>query len=285
MQGMELPNVERWSAHVAVVRGLNPGLFTGPGTNTFLVGTGRERILLDTGAGVRGYVPLLEQALTEECGGAELGEILATHIHPDHIGGAVDVLRRFGERPIGKRPWAEKDSRYAVEIRALDEGDVIRTEGATLRAYHTPGHSEDHLCFYLEEDRALFTGDVILGAGTTVIPLDGGDMGLYMETLERILELEIDVIYPGHGPQIPDARGKVNAYIQHRRTREAQILRALEEGASTVERIVDGAYQDTPRALHSAAAQSVRSNLVKLEREGRAARGIDAAGEEHWSPT
>ena len=285
MQGMELPNIERWSAHVAVVRGLNPGLFTGPGTNTYLVGTGAEPILLDTGAGVSGYVPLLEQALVEECGGAEPGEILATHVHPDHIGGATDVLRRFGERPVGKRPWPEKDARYPVEIRALDEGDVIRTEGATLRACHTPGHSEDHLCFYLEEDRALFTGDVILGAGTTVIPLDGGDMGLYMETLERMLELEIDVLYPGHGPLIPDARGKIRAYIDHRRAREAQILGALEAGASTVERIVEQAYQDTPKALHAAAAQSVRSNLVKLEREGRTARGIDAAGEEHWSPT
>jgi glyoxylase-like metal-dependent hydrolase (beta-lactamase superfamily II) len=283
MIGISLPDTERWSSRVFVVRGLNPGLFTGPGTNTYVVGTGPRPLLLDTGVGRPEYIPLLQQSLKAECDTDELSEILLTHVHPDHIGGAADVRKAFGDLPVRKHPWPEKDAAFPVPIQPLQDGDVIETEGATLRALHTPGHALDHICFYLEEERALFTGDVILGAGTSIVPIEGGDMDLYMRTLERLAELNLDRIYPGHGPWIPEATKKVQEYLDHRRGREAQILRAIESGVCSVAQIVATSYTDTPKALHPAAAQSVQSHLVKLERDQRVARGSDAGGEDIWS--
>ena len=283
MQGMKLPDSERWSPRVVVVRGLNPGPFTGPGTNTYLLGTGAARLLLDTGSGVSGYLELLETALQEICDDARLGEILVTHTHPDHLGGAPDVLERFGERSVSKMPWPERDRHVAVEIVPIGDGDRFETDGVTLRALHTPGHAQDHLCYYLEEERALFTGDVVLGAGTTVIPLDGGDMALYMDTLRRMLDLELERIYPGHGPYISKPKEKIQEYIDHRLEREQQIVAAAASGASTVEQMVERIYTDTPRYLYPAAGQSVLSHLLKLQAERRASRTTDAGGEEHWA--
>ncbi len=283
MQGMKLPDVERWSERVVVVRGLNPGPFTGPGTNTCLIGTGTRPFLLDTGDGREGYVPLLEEALTSECKLEEPGEIVVTHVHPDHIGGASAVLERFGPRAVHKMRWPGRDERYGLELSPIADGDVFETEGATLRAIHTPGHAQDHICFYLEEDRAVFSGDVVLGAGTSVIPQDGGDLGLYMDSLERLLDLDLDTIYPAHGPKITDPRAKIREYIDHRLAREQAILGAIRDGASTIEGVVERVYTDTPRYLFPAAGQSVLSHLVKLEREDRATRRVDAAGQESWS--
>ncbi len=283
MWGMSLPDIDRWSSRVVVVRGLNPGPFTGPGTNTYLIGTGSHPLLLDTGVGIDGYVPLLERALEEECASDAPGDLVITHVHPDHLGGAPSVLRRFGARSVAKLPWPRKDERFEIEITPLAEGAEIKTEGATLRAFHTPGHAQDHLCFYLEEEQALFTGDVVLGAGTSVIPLDGGDMALYLDSLRRILELDLERIYPGHGPYIDDPRAKVEEYIQHRHLREAQIMEAIRAGFTSVEKIIEEVYRETPRALYPAAAQSVLSHLIMLERASRASRAVDASGEEHWA--
>ncbi len=283
MFGTSAPDVERWSSRVVVVRGLNPGPFTGPGTNTYLIGTGSSRLLLDTGSGVAGYLPLLEGALIDECDGASLGDIVLTHVHPDHIGGAADVIGRFGARTVYKKPWPGRDESYPVELTPLAEGDRIETEGATLRAIYTPGHAVDHICFYLEEERALFTGDVVLGQGTTVIPQDGGDMGLYLDTLHRLLELDTARIYPGHGPLIADPRAKLRDYIEHRMERERQVMEALRSGAQSIPEMVERIYVDTPPARHPAAGQSVRSHLIKLEAEKRAQRSLDAANEEIWA--
>jgi glyoxylase-like metal-dependent hydrolase (beta-lactamase superfamily II) len=165
----------------------------------------------------------------------------------------------------------------------VGDGETFHTNGVTVRAIHTPGHSADHLCFYLEEERALFTGDVVLGVGTSVVPLEGGDMGDYLRTLERLLTLEVDRIYPGHGPMIPNAREKLQEYLDHRLERECQVIDAVQSGAHTVEQMVERIYVGYPRVLYPAAGQSVLSHLHKLERERRAVRQLDAAGEEHWT--
>jgi glyoxylase-like metal-dependent hydrolase (beta-lactamase superfamily II) len=282
MQGMRMPDVERWSERVVVVRGLNPGPFTGPGTNTYLLGTSARPLLLDTGVGHPEYPPLLEKALADECGAREPGDVVVTHVHPDHLGGARDVLERFGPRRISKHPWPVRDAAFELELTPLGDGDVVRTEGATLRAIHTPGHALDHLCFYFEEEKALFTGDLILGAGTTVIPADGGDMALYLDSLERLLALDLERIYPAHGPRIDAPHAKIREYLAHRRMRESQVLEALAAGVTEVSAMVERMYTDTPKFLHAAAAQSVRAHLLKLERDG-AVRRSSRDGGERWA--
>jgi glyoxylase-like metal-dependent hydrolase (beta-lactamase superfamily II) len=267
MLGMTLPDVDVWSDRVVVALGQNPGLFTGPGTNTYLIGTGRRRILLDTGQGVDAYLPRLEEAM-ELAGCDELQEIVLTHAHGDHIGGVEQVQERFGQLEVKKKPWPMLDDRYGFPITPIDDGHVVETEGATLRALHTPGHAPDHLCFMLEEERSLISGDNVLGVGTTVIPAESGDLAEYMSSLERLLAEEPTRIYPAHGPCIEDGRAKIREYIDHRHARERQILSAMTGGAHRVPEIVAIVYAAYPKALHAAAAQSVTSHLVKLEREG-----------------
>lgn len=269
--GMQMPNVDRWSERVVVALGQNPSAFTGPGTNTYLVGTGQRRILLDTGQGVPEYLPVLDEAL-EVAGCEGIQEIVLTHGHPDHIGGAAQVIERYGPLTVKKRPWPEIDAEHAIEITAIDHGDVVRTEGATLRAIHSPGHAPDHLCFVLEEEGSLFTGDNVLGVGTTVIPSQSGDLADYMDSLARLLDEAPTRIYPAHGPCVEDGPAKLREYIAHRNLREQQIVSALRDGAERVPEIVEIVYAAYPKALHAAAGQSVASHLLKLERDGRVSR-------------
>jgi glyoxylase-like metal-dependent hydrolase (beta-lactamase superfamily II) len=146
---------------------------------------------------------------------------------------------------------------------------VIRGDGYTLRAYHTPGHAKDHICYYLEEERALFTGDVILGVGTTVIPADGGNLGEYLATLRRLQTLDLARIYPGHGPVIDKAPEKVTEYLEHRLERERQIVHELEGGPKTVPEMVAEIYKEYPVHLHQAAGHSVMAHVDKLIQDGR----------------
>jgi len=269
MIGLALPDIDRWSDRVVVALGQNPGVFTGPGTNTYLVGTGRSRILLDTGSGHSEYMPVLERAL-EQAGCEQIQEIVLTHGHPDHIGGAEAVIERYGRLRVSKRPWKGVDERFDVEITPIDDGAVIETEGATLRALHTPGHAEDHLCFVLEQERSLFSGDNVLGVGTTVIPGQGGNLLDYMNSLERLLAEQPGSIYPAHGPHIVDGQAKIREYIDHRNQREQQIIDALANGPLNIGEIVKIVYVGYPESLHAAAGSSVCSHLLKLESEQRA---------------
>jgi len=254
MMGMKLPDIDQWSERVIVALGQNPSVFAGPGTNTYLVGTGPERILLDPGGGETAYIPFLEQAL--ERGACRIQEIVLTHGHPDHIGGVRQVIERFGELEVKKQPWPMMDETHHVEITPIEDGSVIHTEGATLRALHTPGHAPDHLCFILEEERSLFSGDNILGVGTTVIPAESGNLGDYMASLERLLEEEPTRIYPAHGPCIEQGTAKIREYIDHRLERNRQILDALDQGAALPMEIVEIVYAAYPKVLHPAAAQN-----------------------------
>ena len=272
MIGLRLQDIDVWSPRVTVVLGQNPGMFTGPGTNTYLVGTGRRPLLLDTGQGVAAYLPLLERALAQR-GADGLQEIVLTHGHVDHIGGVPAIRQRFGDLRVSKMPWPGRDPE--LSLTAVGDAVVIKTEGATLRGIWTPGHARDHLCFYLEEEKGLFTGDVVLGAGTTVIG-DDGDLGDYLDSLRRLLELDVAVIYPAHGPLIRNPREKIEQYVAHRELRETQILDGLRAGVSDVPALVKRMYTDVPEALHTAAAMSVNAHLRKLQKEGRVAQAAGA---------
>ena len=269
MAGLTLPDFDIWSDWVSTVLGQNPSAFTGPGTNTYLVGKGKKPILLDTGIGLDVYDPLLKQGLAATKNGAtELQEIVITHVHQDHIGGVPHVQAQFGDLKVSKKAWPGKDDEYDFPLTYIEDGATIETDGATLRAVHTPGHALDHLCYYLEEEKALFTGDVVLGAGTTVIPEEGGGLIDYLPSLRKLLELDLSVIYPAHGPAIREPYKKLNDYISHRELREQQVLEAMNAGLTEIPLMVKRIYVDTPEFLHKAAAGSVRSHLVKLEKEG-----------------
>lgn len=270
-QAPDFPRTTRLTERVRRVLGLNPGLMTGPGTNTYLVGR-RRPVLIDTGAGVAEYVPLLSGFLEAEALG-DVSRALLTHRHRDHMGGAPDLRRLYPRLPVGK--LVVNDPSLPVPVEPLADGAVVRGDGVTLHALHTPGHASDHLCYYLEEERALFTGDLILGGSTTVIPPDDGDLGDYLASLRRVLDLDVETIYPGHGPTLRPARPVIEGYIAHRLAREAQIVAALGAGAATVPEIVAQVYRDVAPALHAVAQLSVTSHLVKLEREGRVDRSAD----------
>lgn len=258
---------ETLSDRVRVVLGQNPGIMTGPGTNTYLVGTD-EPILIDTGSGLSVYEDHLKAAL-EEARLPPPRTVLITHAHPDHLGGGESILRIAPDATIYKFHRPEGGEPFDTPFTALSDGQVLGTKGATLEAIYTPGHANDHSVFYLREEQALFTGDLILGVGTVVIPLEGGDMAHYLASLEKLLARDLSHIYPGHGPLISDARAKIEEYLAHRLMREQQVLDAVMRGLSEPCRIVKEIYAEVPAILHPAAEQSVRQHLRKLVEERR----------------
>ena len=262
------------ASQVRIVLGQNPGLQTGPGTNTYLFG-GDRLVLIDTGAGVPAYDPLLRQAVSALKG--RLSLILVSHGHGDHIGGLPAVRRLYPHAVARKFPGEAPVS----AIEPVAAGELIRHDGITLQAIHTPGHATDHLCFYWLEEQALFSGDLILGEGTAVIPRVGGSLMDYLASLKRLCSLDIRRIYPGHGPVIEDPPAKITEYIEHRHMRERQVLDALHAGARTIREMVARIYADVPRGLHPLAEETVWNHLVKLEGERRVRR-IQEAGRETY---
>jgi ribonuclease/clavin/mitogillin len=261
----DFPKTATPSDLVGRVLGLNPGMMTGPGTNTYLVGRS-DPILIDTGSGVPEYIPLLERYLDER-GWRAPSRVLLTHRHRDHLGGVKDLRTRFPGLPVAKR--IHRDDDLPENIGDIRDGDVIEGDGVTLVAVYTPGHASDHLCYYLREEKALFTGDVVLSGSTSVIPAGDGDLLDYMNSLKRLQGLDVRRIYSAHGPVIEDGPERLADYIAHRLMRERQILEALGDGLDTIPAMVRRIYADVPEKLHMMAAQSVESHLKKLARESQ----------------
>ena len=281
MSAPPFPTTATPSDLVGRVLGLNPGLMTGPGTNTYLVGR-RDPILIDTGAGVPDYVPLLERYLAER-GFTQPSRVLLTHRHRDHLGGVEQLRERFHGLRVSK--MRHRDAGLPEPIDDLRDGETVHGEGVTLVPVYTPGHASDHLCYYLVEERALFTGDVVLGGSTTVIPADDGDLLDYLASLRRLLRLDVQRIYPAHGPVIEDGPGRIREYIDHRMLRERQILEALADKVETIPEMVKRIYVDVTPALHPMAALSVESHLKKLARENRVHEDKRADKPSRWTLT
>lgn len=265
---VELPDVAVLSPRVTRILGQNPGNYTLQGTNTYIVGTGRRRLLIDTGEGKPSYEQLLGTFLRDA--NVEIERIIITHWHHDHTGGIPQVMKLLGRSvPVHKLPDAEHDddvTATGVALQAVEDGATLSVEGATLRVMATPGHTDDHMCLHLAEENAVFSGDSVLGQGTTVFE----NLRKYLKSLQRIADTDCALIYPSHGPHITTGVAKVNEYIAHRMARERQVIDVLaSKGASTVQDMVQDIYAGYPTALHAAAAGGLLQHLGKLEEEGR----------------
>lgn len=250
--------------HIRHFTAANPGYMTLEGTNQYLLGKD-EITVIDVALSSKENIDgILEQA--EAIGGKKIDKILLTHIHRDHSGGALALKKKSGAKLGICRLRAgyvgDEDFTYG-------DGDEIPYDGGKLTVVHTPGHESGHCCFYEPVEQVLFTGDHILGRGTTVIAPPDGDMAAYVESLEKLLRLRVRWMLPGHGPAIGDPHAKIKEYIDHRLLREQEVLLALSHGQHTIPSITAGIYTDLPKALLAAAQLSVEAHLLKLIREGR----------------
>jgi glyoxylase-like metal-dependent hydrolase (beta-lactamase superfamily II) len=244
----------------------NPGLMTGPGTNTYLVGID-EVAVIDPGPALKEHADAIIGASMRE----RVRWVLLTHTHPDHWPAAQQIAKATGALIAGFSPFPKADEVTLDLDLVLNDGDTIDGTEFRLEALHTPGHAPNHLCFLLDEDRALFTGDHILNGTTTVVnPQRGGDMVQYLKSLDRLRKIKrIARICPGHGDVIDEPYAVLDEYVAHRKMRERQILKLLKEQPRTIKRIVDTLYTDTPDGLIEMAQKQVYAHLLKLKAEGK----------------
>jgi glyoxylase-like metal-dependent hydrolase (beta-lactamase superfamily II) len=270
--------VEQLTPLIRRVVARNPSPFTFKGTGTYIVGRGRVAVI-DPGPDLAGHVTALLEALK----GETVSHIVVTHTHLDHSPAAAAVQRATGAKTYGFGPHGsgraedrtgvggvtEEGGDHAFRPdTALRDGDAVEGPGWRLVAVETPGHTSNHLCFALAEERALFSGDHVMGWSTSVIAPPDGDMAAYRRSLTKLLGRDDAVYWPTHGPAIPDPKPYVSAFIAHRREREAAILARLAQGDDTIPVIVDRVYLGLDPRLKGAAARSVLAHLVELVERG-----------------
>lgn len=258
-----------------LIAGRNPGAFTGPGTNTYLL-PGATPTLIDTAEGAAAFLDEVAEGVAEP--GSEgdrsrtgLHQVLVTHAHPDHIGGARAVAERFPGAGFAKFPWPDVDAGTELSWRPLADDTVLTAGDGHLWVLHTPGHAPDHVCFYDPRSAVIFAGDLVLNGGSVVIPASrGGHLSSYLRSLHRVLDLKPRRMLPGHGDPVENPAALIRAYLAHRQQREQQVVGVLKAGPATPDEIVGAIYQGTPEAVRAAARESVLAHLVRLEEMGHA---------------
>src|SRR4051794_1229350 len=237
----------------------NPGVMTGPGTNTYLVGID-EVAVIDPGVDDDAHLDAIAG-----CGGDRIRWILCTHTHPDHSPGAAALKAATGAEVLafGNRDGLKVDKR-------IGQGHRVEATEFRLTAHHTPGHASNHLCFFLEEERMLFSGDHIMEGSTVVISPPDGDMAVYLDSLAKVRQLRLRSIAPGHGHLIDEPKPLVDWYIEHRLEREQQVLDALTSaGTAKIDQIVPAIYLELDPELVPVAQRTVHAHLLKLAAEGK----------------
>ncbi|KAG9854982.1 Metallo-hydrolase/oxidoreductase, partial [Aureobasidium melanogenum] len=274
----KLDHVEQVSPRVLRVLGQNPGKFTLQGTNTFIVGTGEQRLLIDTSGGEPEWASLIASTLEDQ--NISLSHVLLTHWHGDHTGGVKDLLCLYPH--LQGCIYKNDPEKGQTDIK---DGQIFEVPGATVRAVHTPGHSEDHMCFVLEEESALFTGDNVLGHGTSAVE----DLAVFMTTLVKMQNQACSLGYPAHGVVIQDLPAKMASELQRKHRRENQIMQALStahargEKSITVADLVQDMYgeavDEETRIL--ALIPMMTEVLCKLAGDGRTAFQV-VGGVKKW---
>ncbi|MBM3491959.1 MAG: MBL fold metallo-hydrolase [Alphaproteobacteria bacterium] len=255
----------------------NPSAFTLHGTGTYIVGRG-EVAVIDPGPDLPAHVAALQACLA----GEQVTHIVITHTHRDHSPAAKPLKSATGAptygfgphgsgRPEGGGEEVEEggDLEFRPDVRLADS-ETIAGKGWTLRAVYTPGHTSNHLCFQLAEEKALFSGDHVMGWSTTIVSPPDGDMRRYMASLDKLLARDDLSYIPTHGPVIRQPQGFVRHLIRHRQEREAQILDCLKQGIGLIPDMVKAIYREVPVTLHAAAGRSVLSHLIAMVEDGRA---------------
>jgi len=269
------PKIERVLAH-------NPSPFTFRGTGVYLIGDESRVAVIDPGPNQPEHLAALAAAI----GGREVTHILITHTHRDHSPAAAPLKQMTGAKTYGFGPHArfkddveEGGDRDFVPDIAVKDGDVIAGDGYSFHCVFTPGHTSNHMCYALAEEKALFTGDHVMGWSTTVVAPPDGDMGAYMRSLQKLIARQDRILYPTHGSPIARPKSFLRAYLAHRRMRESQIARALGGGKDTVPQLVAALYAGLKPALHRAAALTVEAHLKHMVEDGRIRRLPDGGYE------
>jgi glyoxylase-like metal-dependent hydrolase (beta-lactamase superfamily II) len=244
----------------------NAGPYTGPGTNTWLIDAGAVTVLIDPGPDDPAHYEAIQRALR----GSPLAIVLVTHSHPDHLP-LAERLSAAHSAPVRRFP-------------ELADGDVVRAGNLNLTAIHTPGHSADHLAFWLAADRAVFTGDLVLGQGSSMVTYPEGNVAAYLRSLDRLIAMQPLMLFPGHWDPVTDAVRKLEEYRAHRLDREAQVRTQLAKGPGTAREVTERVYgSELGDELMRAAEMTTRAHLQKLVDEGKA-RARAAKGEEVFEP-
>jgi glyoxylase-like metal-dependent hydrolase (beta-lactamase superfamily II) len=257
--------LERLTDLIARLLAPNPSPMTLTGTNTYLVGKS-EIAVIDPGPDLPEHIEAIVQAL-ETLGKPAIS--LVTHHHGDHLPAAIRLRERLGV-PVGGHPDLPDVDRK------LAHDEVVTLSEAHLRVLHTPGHTPDHGCYLLEEERAVFAGDLVAGMGTVVVGSGRGELADYMKSLARVAGRKPKLLLPGHGPLVQDPVAKLSEYLAHRNGRERQVIEAIAAGAQTISEIVQRMYADVSPELQKQAARNVQAHLMKLEGERRAEQRGDA---------
>lgn len=270
--------VDQMSPLIRRVIADNPTKYSYRGTGTYIVGHG-DVVVIDPGPAIDSHRDALAAALV----GERVRAILVTHCHADHSPLAAWLRDETGAPTIAFGPHGavdlddeESDVKveesidlaFAPDIVALDGDVVAEIGGAPMRAVHTPGHTSNHLCFSLEAERALFTGDHVMGWSTTVVSPPDGDMGAYIASLTKVAGRHDATLWPTHGNPVTDVAPFLDGYLAHRLERERQVLAQVRAGASSIEAMVAVLYADVRQELHKAAGRSVFAHLVKLVDDG-----------------
>jgi glyoxylase-like metal-dependent hydrolase (beta-lactamase superfamily II)/8-oxo-dGTP pyrophosphatase MutT (NUDIX family) len=255
----EPKRLDRWVRRLTAP---NPGLMTGPGTNTYLVGE-EELAVVDPGPAIDSHI---EKILAETKGA--LRWVLCTHTHLDHSPAAAALKAATGAQVLGRPAPAGQDATFQPDV-ILENGQRVDLGGISLRAIHTPGHASNHLCYLLDETRMLFTGDHVMQGSTVVINPPDGDMRAYLQSLERLLGEDIAIIAPGHGYLIGAPHKELRRLIAHRLNRERKVVAALVRlEHPSLDEMLPLVYDDVPERVHRVAARSLTAHLEKLVAEG-----------------